>query len=570
MKRFLVGFLAVVGAIALLFIIGLGVAGYLAWQNLVWGGPTLPERMLLTVDLRGTLSNAGGPDPIGLLTGESRPSLDEVLLALDAAAEDPRVVGVLARIDASAHGFAAAQELRGSIARLRGAGKRTIVHAVSFGEGGPGNEGYYIASAFEQIWMQPGGLVAITGLSMEMPFLRGLLDRIGVLPEVMRREAYKTAFESFTERAPTAANREMTEALLDDLFAAFRQGIAEGRKLDPATVTELVDGAPFTDEEALAGGLLDRIGYFDEARAAALDGFGPQTKTVPITDYAAAMETPEEAPVVALVHASGTILSGDIPEAEGIGSETLRDALARALEDEEVEAVLLRLDSPGGSAVASITIARAIDRLRAAGKPVVVSMINTGASGGYWIASRADRILASAATLTGSIGVISGKPVLAGLWRNLDINWASLRRGRNAGIWSVNEPYDAVARQRMERVIDDLYARFKATVAEGRGMAPAEVENVAKGRVWTGRQALERGLVDRLGGLHEALSELRSLLGLEAGTPLVLAPYPPPEGPLEWLRLLRRQFARIAALAREIRAVATVPGLVTAPPIRVR
>ncbi len=569
MKRFLVGFFAVIGVVTVLLSSVLGIAGYAAWQSFVAAAPELPPRMLLTVDLRGTLDNAGGSDPIDLLIGEGRAGLDEVLLALDAAAEDPRVAAVVARIDATSHGFAAAQELRAAIARLREAGVPTLVHAESFGEGGPGNEGYYLASAFEEIWMQPGGLVAITGLSLEMPFLRGLLDRIGVMPEVMRREAYKTVFETFTERAPTAANREMLEAILDDLFATFGEGIAAGRSLDPATVLDLVDSAPFTGEEALAVGLLDRIGYFDEALAAARAGAGG-AEEIALEDYAAALEPAQEAPVVALVHASGTILPGSIPEAEGIGSETLRRALVRALEDETVDAVLLRLDSPGGSAVASITIARAIDRLRAAGKPVVVSMVNTAASGGYWIASRADRILAWPATLTGSIGVVSGKPVLAGLWRNLEIDWASSRRGRNAGIWSLNEPYDAEARARMERILDDLYERFKATVAEGRGLDPEQVEAVAKGRVWTGRQAFERGLVDRLGGLREALAELRSLLGLAVDAPLALVAYPPPEGPLEWLLALRRQFGEIRGLLREIRLAGDWPGLVSAPPIRVR
>ncbi len=569
MKRFLVGFFAVIGVVTVLLSSVLGIAGYAAWQSFVAAAPELPPRMLLTVDLRGTLDNAGGSDPIDLLIGEGRAGLDEVLLALDAAAEDPRVAAVVARIDATSHGFAAAQELRAAIARLREAGVPTLVHAESFGEGGPGNEGYYLASAFEEIWMQPGGLVAITGLSLEMPFLRGLLDRIGVMPEVMRREAYKTVFETFTERAPTAANREMLEAILDDLFATFGEGIAAGRSLDPATVLDLVDSAPFTGEEALTVGLLDRIGYFDEALAAARAGAGG-AEEIALEDYAAALEPAQEAPVVALVHASGTILPGSIPEAEGIGSETLRRALARALEDETVDAVLLRLDSPGGSAVASITIARAIDRLRAAGKPVVVSMVNTAASGGYWIASRADRILAWPATLTGSIGVVSGKPVLAGLWRNLEIDWASSRRGRNAGIWSLNEPYDAEARARMERILDDLYERFKATVAEGRGLDPEQVEAVAKGRVWTGRQAFERGLVDRLGGLREALAELRSLLGLAVDAPLALVAYPPPEGPLEWLLALRRQFGEIRGLLREIRVAGDWPGLVSAPPIRVR
>ncbi len=569
MKRFIVGFFAVIGVIAVMLVVTVGVAGYAVWQSLVVPRPELPERILLTLDLRGTLDNAGGPDPVGLLTGEARPGLDEVLLALDAAAADPRVAGIVARIDATAHGFAAAEELRAAIARLRKAGKRALVHAESFGEGGPGNEGYFVATAFDEIWMQPGGLVAITGLSVEMPFLRGLLDRIGVAPEVLRREAYKTAFESFTERAPTAANREMMEAILDDLFARFREGIGEGRGLDPATVARLVDEAPFTGEEALAAGLLDRIGYYDEMLEAARTAV-PEAEEVALGDYAAALANGEEAPVVAFVHASGTILPGAIPAAEGIGSETLREALAAALEDEQVTAVLLRLDSPGGSAVASISIARAIDRLRAAGKPVVVSMVNTAASGGYWIASRADRILASPATLTGSIGVISGKPVLAGLWRNLEVDWASLRRGRNAGIWSFNEPYDAAARQRMERVLDDLYARFKATVAEGRGLSPEEVEAAAKGRIWTGRQALERGLVDRLGGLREALAELRSLLGLEAEAALDLVPFPPPGGPLEWLLALRREFGGLLRLARELRAVAGPPGLASAPPITVR
>ncbi len=568
MKGFLLRLFAVIGVLATLLVVLISAGLYFAYRQFA-SPPELPDRMVLTLDLRGTLDNSAAPHPIAWIRGERRASLDAVLLALARASEDPRVVGLFARIDASAHGLAAAQELRQAILRFRASGKPSIVHASSLGETGAGNEGYFIASAFGEIWMQPGGLVSIVGLALEIPFFRDLLDRLGVDPEVTRREEYKTAFESFTERQPTPANREMQEAILDELSLLLRDGIARARSVPPARVAEWIDKAPWVSDEARANGLVDHLGYLDEAEAAMHAAVGDDARFVPVTDYAASTEAESvgEAPLVAFVHASGTIREGEVPAGQGIGAESLRQVFEEIRDNEQVKAVLLRLDSPGGSAVASITLAREIDRLRQAGKPVVVSMINLGASGGYWIAARADRILASPATLTGSIGVIYGKPVLSRLWRKLGVNWYRSRRGRNAAIGSINEPYDEEERARVEKIVDDLYARFKQVVAEGRGLDPDRVEKLARGRVWTGRQALERHLVDRLGGLREAEEELRDLLGLPPRAALRLAPFPPPEGWIGWLRRLGRPLALGWRIAGRIPFLAEGGRSLQAPPL---
>ncbi len=547
MRRILVVFLASLGVLFLLLIVLFGALGWWAYRELaVAAPPPLPERIILDVDLRGTLEEEIEPSPLRLLEHAPRPDLTGTLEALAAAREDPRVVGLLARIDATSHGLATAQELRQAIARFRAAGKFAVAHAQSFGELGAGNEGYYLASAFEEIALQPSGIVGITGLLIEVPYLRGLLDRLGIAAEVEKRAEYKTVFESFTEYGPTPANREMLESLLDDLYAQLAAGIAEGRRLAPGEASRIIGGGPYTAREALELGLIDRIAHLDEYRDSLRTRTGGEAEFVSLLDYLQRAGEREQGVRIAYVRASGLIRPGSGNFERGIFADDLADALRDAAEDEKVRAVLLRIDSGGGSATASETIARALAQLRTAGKPVVVSMGNAAASGAYWLVAAADRLLAEPATLTGSIGVVAARPVLAGLWSKLDVNWFALARGRHAGMYAISRGYSAEERARVAALLDDLYGRFLEVVAEGRGLPADKVARIARGRVWTGRQALELGLVDGLGGLEEAKAALRELLDLPADARLELVPFPPPRGPVSWIasRLRRWTAAR--------------------------
>jgi len=536
--RALTGCFALFGLFVFLLLVAVGVLAWFAVRSLVPGAPQLPERILLVADLRGSLPARGLPDPRELF-GESRPDLTATLEALERAADDPRVVGLLARVDATSHGLAAAGELRAAVRRIAEAGKRTVAHAEDLGGLAPGNEGYLLASGFDTVAVGPLASLGITGLAVEMPYLGGLLERLGVRAEIVQREEYKTAFENFVAREPSPQQLEQLNALLDDVHGRFVETLAEARAMTPSRVQELVDGAPWSAEEARDLGLVDRIANWPELRGELADEL--DAEAVPLSRYVAALraERPEGAVTVALIPISGTLRRGDGPPFEGAFAEPIVKALDAAAQDEEVRAVILRIDSPGGDALAAEEVARAVARVRDAGKPVVASLVNAGASGAYWIAAAADRIVTGADTLTGSIGVIAAKPVLADLAAQLDVRTVRLERGRNAGMWSVLTAFDPAERRRAEALVDTLYGHFLDHVAKGRSMDPARVRQLAKGRVWTGAQAAERGLADVLGGLWEAKAVVRGLLRLAPDAPLRLMVLPKADL-AAWIAALRR------------------------------
>lgn len=570
--QIVVGLLALLGLVTALIVALVTLAGVSLWREVAGLAVEVPERLVLTVDLRGTLADRSEPAPWTLFQREPALDLTDTVIALDQAARDPRVRGILARIDATAHGLAAAQELHDAVRRLRAAGKFAFAHADSIGALDPGNEGYLLASAFERIVLGPAGAIGLTGLSIEIPYLGGLLERLGIDAEIVQREDYKTAFESFVAREPSRAQIEMTNALLDRIEAGWLEAIADGRGLAPDRLRDIVDGGPWTAEEALAHGLVDAIGPLDEVEELAKRQAGGEAELWPIGRWAAAVRREQaEAEVlarVAVVRVSGAI-GLPLEDTAGVDADELVGILDDAAEDEDIDAVLLRLDSPGGSPVAAAAVAHAIARLRDSGRPVVVSLANVGASGGYWIAAAADRILAWPGTLTGSIGVIAGKPVLARLWQQLDVHWARFTRGGHAGFASPNQPWQPGERERIEALTDWLYQRFLEHVAAGRGTTPEAIRRIAGGRVYTGEEALQLGLVDRLGGVLEACAMLRELLGLPAEAPLELVRYPADElDP----RRLARLFERLP-LVQEVRlslpAAPALP-LALAPPVRIR
>ncbi len=568
LRRFLVGLLATIGAIVLLAAVAGGIA---AWRYLP-ESRSLPDRILLTADWRAGLSEtAGAPD---LIDFELRPppTVTDTVLALDRAARDPRVAGLIVQLAETEHGFAVAQELREAVGRFRAAGKFAVAQADTFGELGSGNEGYYIASAFDSIELQPGGLVGLTGIAIQVPLARELLASLGIRMEVLRRAEYKSALESLTDSELSGPNREQLEALLETLGGQLEAGIADGRALAPADVRRLIDQGPLTADAALAAGLIDKLHYRDESLAAAMDRAGDGAATVSLRAYADAAAPPAKpAATVALIRAAGLIRRGDGP----LGSEIAADELAGTLEDiakdGSLKAVVLRLDSGGGSAVASETIRRAVLEVRAAGKPVIVSMGNTAASGGYWIAAGADRIVAQPATLTGSIGVIAGKPVLEEAWRKLGVNWAEISRGDSAGLWSINRPYSDEARARVDALVGWLYDRFTDLVAQARDLPPERVREIARGRVWAGQNAVELGLVDELGGIDVALAAVRRSLQLPADAELAVTARPVEDNPLRlFLRSLSPFGARLATLVQTLETGLAGLEAGVGPPLSIR
>jgi protease-4 len=574
MRRFIVGFLATLGALGLLLAIGGAIA---LWQLLAPAPPAVPDRAVLTVDLRQALDEAAPTDPLARLGIRPRLTLGELLLALERAGGDPRVQGLVARVSGEGPGLAQVQELRDAVARFRAKGKFALVYTDSFGEFGPGTGGYYLATAFDEIHLQPLGGLGLTGLLAQTPLLRGLLEEVGVDPALDRRGPYKTFADMFTETELTAAHREMLEALLDSLFGQIVAGIAQGRNLDKGEVGRLIDAGPYLAEEARPAGLVDGLSYEDQVHQLARERAGNGAELLSVADYAARLEPLEvadDAPAIAVIYGLGQIQRGesDYGGALGgfvMGADTIAEAFAAAVDEPEVGAILFRIDSGGGSAVASETIARAVRRAIEAGKPVIVSMGNTAASGGYWIAMDSTAIVAQPGTLTGSIGVVAGKMVFRDLSDRLNVNWGSVQRGDNADMWSPLQDFDEAGRARLQAFLDQVYEAFISGVAKGRDLPKEKVRAVAEGRVWTGAQAHERGLVDELGGFLRALELAKEAAGVAPDQPVELRVFPEPRAPWQEVLALLGDSTGVIDFARSWLQLLR-PGVLSAPPLAIR
>ncbi|MDR3516763.1 MAG: signal peptide peptidase SppA [Azospirillaceae bacterium] len=554
MLRFLVRLFAVIGLLVVVTI----VSGLAAWQHFRDRPTAVPRNAVLTLALNKPLRENTPDTPFSGLLGEQVASLHDIVEAIDQASRDPRVKALKVRLGAQDINMAKAQELRDAVLRFRAAGKRTYAFADSFGELSPANRSYYLASAFEQIWLQPVGMLGLTGTAAEVPFARRALDKLGLDPQLDHREQYKSAMDSLTESDFTPANREMVESLTHDLNDQLLAGIAEGRHIDVATLRGIVDRGPFTADEAKDLKLIDHIGYDDELQSLAIDQAGSDADDMNLLTYADAADDPMgQGPTVALIFGVGTIARGESHDS-GIGgnimgADTVAKAFNDAADDDDVKAILFRINSGGGSAVASETIRHAVQHARDAGKPVVVSMGDMAGSGGYWIAMNADRIVAQPGSLTGSIGVFAGKIVTSGLWQWLGINWGRIDQGANADFWSDKAGYTDAGHQRLEAALDDIYGAFKRNVAQARKLPADKVEDIAKGRVWTGSQAKTLGLVDALGGMETALAQVREVAGLPAGSPISLEEFPEQKSPFEQIKGLLSGDSG----ARSIRELAT-------------
>jgi protease-4 len=570
MRRFLVGFLATLGALALLLVAG-GVAT--AWLMFP-APPQLPERIILTLDLREEIPEMQQAEPLSALGLQQGPTLIGLIMALDQAGRDPRVQGLIARLDDAGPGLAQTQELRAALARFRNQGKFAYAHADSFGEFGPGMLGYYLATAFDEIELQPLGALGLTGIVIETPLLRELLDRLGIEPLLDKRGAYKNAADTFTTSELTPAHREALESLAASIDQQLKSGIAESRGLTVADVTRLIDGGPYMADEAHAARLIDRLSYWPEALEQARTRAGT-AELVSMRDYARAVAPApdDDTPVVALIEGVGQIQRGDSDYGPlggwVMGADTVAAALADAIDDPEVQAIVFRIDSGGGSAVASESIGRQVRRAVEQGKPVIVSMAEFAASGGYWIAMDASHIVADPGTLTGSIGVFAGKPVLAEFWDEIGIHWGQVARGANATMWSTLVGYNERARARLEAFLDQTYGAFIDGVARGRGLSRDEVLEVAEGRVWTGQQAKELGLVDELGGFDRALDLAKQAVGIAPEQAVELRRFPKVLTPWqEVLELFRGSPDLIHAASSWLRLLR--PGTLSTPPIVIR
>ena len=503
----------------------------------------IPNGCILEFDIQSLPPETPGVDPMAFIAGGGRPLLlRQAIAAIHRAAEDPRIAGLIGRVQLSAAPPGAVQELREALAAFA-----AVKPSLAWAETYPGTLSYYLASAFGEVWMQPSGTVGLIGFASNALFLRDALEKAGIQAQFVARGEYKSMANTFTEDHYTDAHREADSRLIESLHSQVWQGIAESRGLSTAALDELADRAPLLRDDALAAGLIDHIGFRDEAyrrigeltdAATKLDD--PDGDDAPprlfLSRYAQTRENRpslrKKDPALALVTVSGPIVSGRGGPGlspfgrSSAGGDTIAAALREAGADDDVKAVVLRIDSPGGSVNASETIWREVGRIRSAGKPVVASMGAVAASGGYYIAMAADVIVANPATITGSIGVVTGKLVARELKDRLGVGSDVVRTNANADAWSVNSPFTDAQHDMVRAEADLFYDDFVRRVAEARGMSVADVELAARGRVWTGADASERGLVDELGGLRTAVRRAKVLAGLDVNARVRLVGYP--------------------------------------------
>jgi len=503
---------------------------------------------ILELKVSGGFSEGPGtPDIMAELTGESSLSLYDLRRALHAAAADDAIAGLFLDIPGAALGFAATEELNAAIRRFAESGKP--VHALLRGDM-VGEGSYFLASAADTVWVSPETMWLVNGLHVDVEFYKGALDKFHVEPQFIMFKEYKSAGEPYTREEMSEHMREAFEDVFGDVQRRFVQLVAERRGLEPRQVKAVMSHGIFASPAAQEAGLVDHLGYADQIREALREHAGTEEyEKLKMSEYVGRVEdpAPEGAPTVAVVFGEGPISAsggGGNPfqtSAQIYGPKVAR-AIREAAEDEDVEAIVFRVNSPGGSAVGSDFIWREIERAQEAGKPVVVSMSNVAGSGGYWVAMGADAIVAHPSTITGSIGVVFGKFNLRGLYEWAGASVDSVTLSENADLMSSFASMDEAQLRAVRGTVQVMYDDFVRKVAEGRGMDFDAVEPLAHGRIWSGEDALENGLVDALGGLDVALETAREKAGIEGEAKLVV--YPPKK---EWIEMLLEGELNVAA-----------------------
>jgi protease-4 len=524
---------AAVGAVALLL------------RSQAGGSTTFSSNSYLALDLGGDI-----PDepPAEMSLFERRPtSLRTLVESIDLAAKDPKVSSLLVRVSSlSDAGWAKTQELREALLRFRKSGKPAYAHLEYVG-----NKEYYVATACTKIFALPTAIVNVSGLTAEVMFFRKTLDKLGIQAQFEGVGKYKNAPNTFTESAFTEPHREQMDALLDSLYEQYAEGLGSARGLSAEQVKLAVDGGPYDANGAHAAGLVDELLYRDQVdqRLQGAERIGPARYVKAARGFGF-----DSRPKIALVYTVGDIMVGQSQSGFGgtiAGSDTISGALRDARLDDDIKAIVLRVDSPGGFGPAADSIRREV-QLAQKVKPVVVSMGDYAASGGYYVTIGSDTIVAEPGTITGSIGVFSGKFNLRGLYDKVGVTKEVLTRGKNAALFSEYQPWSDAERAKIREQNVAFYEDFVRKVAEGRKKTYEEIDAVAQGRVWTGVEALKHGLVDRLGGLDVAIDVARAKAKL-AETEVNVVVMPPKKSFFETIWERQQEDELESALPREIR-----------------
>ncbi len=503
----------------------------------------IPEHSMLTVDFGHNFSEQTSESFMDELIGRQSMSLTDLIKAIEIAAGDKRIDGIVARLDVSDLELAQIQDVARAIASFRKTGKKTCVFSQGFGPLGQGNREYYLATFFEKIYMQPHATIGLNGIDIELPFARTILDKLGVYPEFYTRYEYKTAMMSFTDKHISAPYLAEMTRLGNSLMNELKADIVSNRALT-ADIDTIINQAPLSAEQGKTYNLIDAVMYLPEMEAELKDtGI---KNFVAVEDYAAQIHpNTGNIPTIAILNLSGVIDTGenstDLDGEFTIGSQSVLADLAEIEELDNLKALVVRIDSPGGSYHAADEIYFALKFLKNKKKiPIIISQSGYAASGGYFISLAGDVILAEPTTITGSIGVLGGKFVLRQLWQKLGLDWADIKIGRNAGILSFNKPFSEEEKQIFNASLDEVYQDFTDKVAENRHLTQ-DMDKIARGRVWTGREALKLGLIDKLGGLSAAVGEAMLKAGIKADEKYKIVSYPHEQSFSEKLRNLMLQ-----------------------------
>lgn len=525
--------LLIVGGI----VFALVVVGFIGIALLIGssGKVDVAQNSVLVLNVTGDLPDYAPEEPMARIFGiEQKQSFTQLITQLRKAKVDSRIGAVMIDIDFPSIGWGKADELRDAIKDFRASGKP----AYAYMEIGTNRE-YYIATAAEKIFVPPGGDIYINGFAAQAMFYRGSLDKLGVEPQFLKIGKYKNAPDQYTEKTMTDGQREVTNAILDDYYARVTNAIAETRKKSPEDVKAIIDNAPYNAPQAKQQGLIDETFYREQVYEELENRLGYKegdlVRTVTGTSYrevsadSLGLNNGER---VAVIYASGAINVGRSSNSpfggEMVGSDTIVEAVNTAASDSSIKAIVLRVDSPGGSALASDLMWFAIENAKAK-KPVVVSMGDVAASGGYYIACNANKIVAEPSTVTGSIGVFMGKPVLSGFYDWVGITTEYTMRGKNAGIFREDRKWEGDELAKMQESVNNIYfTNFVPKVAKGRNKTDEQVNAIAQGRVWTGAQAKENGLIDEFGGLEKAIEIAKGLANLPADKDVRRVNFPEP------------------------------------------
>lgn len=497
---------ALVIVVVLAVIVGIGF--------LIFSPERISDKSVLVVDLNGTIEEQRPNDLLSALNQNFVPVQHDFVDAIDTAKNDPRIAGLVVKIGPLETGWAKLEEIHAHLVAFRESHKPSICY---LGDDGASNPEYYIANACERVWLMPTNPVYVKGMMAESTFLRGSLDKLKIYPDYYHIAEYKTASNQLTEKKFTPAHREESESLLHGIYDQYLTETAQARNMDRAQFDALVKQGPFLADEMVKSKLVDKLAYWDEVQDFFHDRNG-DWRPVNLARYHTEVKS-EGTATIAVVHATGLIVSGESGMSPGggfiMGGDSVAADLRRAREDSSVKAIILRIDSGGGSAVASEVIRREV-KLARQSKPVVVSMSDVAGSGGYWIAFSANKIVAEPDTITASIGIIIGKFNVSGLYSMLGLSTDYVATSENATFFSSQQNFTPAQQQAIQKGMRDVYDAFTHGVAEDRKMTVEAVDKIAKGRVWTGAQAKNLGLVDELGGFDRALAISKQLAGIPA------------------------------------------------------